>query len=139
MKPNLIINIIRWSARIIGTLIVAFTLLIVIGETLESCKGGNATSETFNALMIITFSFWGAGLASLILALWNEGLGGFVSLLCFMIFILLIGVNPKPDVYFSIVLFIYLLPSVLYLFYWWLKREFFEKNHRCKSKGVDGR
>lgn len=128
MKPDLIINIIRWSARIIGTLIVAFTLLIVIGELLESYKGGYATSETFNFLIIITFSFWGAGLASLILALWHEGVGGFVSLICFMIFILLIGVNPKPDVNFSNVLFIYLIPSVLYLFYWWLKRKFFEKN-----------
>ncbi len=128
MKPNLIINIIRWTARIIGTLIVAFTLLIVIGEILESYKVGNATSETFNSLMIITFSFWGVGLASLILALWYEGLGGFISLLCFMIFILLIGVNPKPDVNFSNVLFIYLFPAVLYLFYWWLKRKFFEKN-----------
>ncbi len=129
MKPDLTINMIRWTARIIGTLIVAFTLFIVIGEMLESCKQrGHASTDIFDTLMIITFIFWGAGLTGLILALWKEGLGGFISLLCFMIFILLIGVNPKPDVTFSNVLFIYLFPSVLYLFYWWLKRKFFEKN-----------
>jgi hypothetical protein len=81
-------------------------------------KHGAAASGTFDALMIITFTFWGAGLAGLILALWKEGLGGIVSLVSFIVFIFLVGINPKPDVSFSNMLFIFLLPSVLYLWYW---------------------
>jgi len=103
---------------------VAFTLFIGIGEMLESYnKHGSAASDTFDTLMIITFTFWGAGLAGLILALWKEGLGGIVSLVSFIIFIFLVGINPKPDVSFSNVLFIFLIPSVLYLCYWWLTRK----------------
>ena len=103
---------------------VAFTLLIGIGEMLESYnRQGAAASNTFDTLMIITFTFWGTGLAGLILALWKEGLGGIVSLVSFIIFIFLVGINPKPDVSFSNVLFIFLIPSVLYLCYWWLTRK----------------
>ena len=124
MENKLSYKIIRWTARIIGTLVVAFTMFIVIGEMLESYKQiGQTFSDTFDPLMIITFIFWGAGLAGLILALWKEGLGGIVSLLCFIIFIILIGINPKPDVSFSNVLFMFLIPSVLYLCYWWLTRK----------------
>ena len=118
------ISIIRWTARIIGTLMVAFTLFIGIGEMLESYnKHGVSASDTFDILMIITFTFWGAGLAGLILALWKEGSGGIVSLVSFIIFISLVGINPKPDASFSNVLFIFLIPSVLYLCYWWLTRK----------------
>ena len=118
------ISIIRWTARIIGTLMVAFTLFIGIGEMLESYnKHGVSASDTFDILMIITFTFWGAGLAGLILALWKEGLGGIVSLVSFIIFISLVGINPKPDASLSNVLFIFLIPSVLYLCYWWLTRK----------------
>jgi hypothetical protein len=124
MKNTTTISIIRWTARIIGTLMVAFTLFIGIGEMLESYnKHGAAASDTFDTLMIITFTFWGAGLAGLILALWKEGLGGIVSLVSFIIFIFLVGINPKPDVNFRNVLFIFLIPSVLYLCYWWLTRK----------------
>lgn len=124
MKNTTTISIIRWTARIIGTLIVVFTLFIGIGEMLEGYnKHGAAASDTFDTLMIITFTFWGAGLAGLILALWKEGLGGIVSLLSFIIFIFLVGINPKPDVRFMSILFIFLIPSVLYIYCWWLTKK----------------
>ena len=124
MKTSTKISIIRWTARIIGTLMVAFTLFMFIGDTLESYKKhGAAASDPFDTLMIITFTFWGIGLAGLILALWKEGLGGIVSLLCFIIFFFLIAINPKPDVHFMYALFIFLTPSVLYIYSWWLTRK----------------
>ena len=124
MKNTTTISIVRWTARIIGTLIVAFTLFIFIGEMLEGYnKHGAAAWDTFDTLIIITFTFWGAGLAGLILALWKEGLGGIVSLVGFLIFIFLVGINPKPDVHFMYVLLIYPIPSVLYLCYWWSTRK----------------
>ena len=124
MKTTTTISIVRWTARIIGTLMVAFTLLIVIGEMLDSYnKHGAAASDTFDTLMIITFTFWGIGLAGLILALWKEGLGGIVSLISFIIFFILVGINPKPDVHFMYVIFIFLIPSVLYIYCWWLTKK----------------
>jgi hypothetical protein len=124
MKKTTSISIIRWTARIIGTLMVAFTLFIGIGQMLDSYnKQGVSASDTFDTFLIITFTFWGIGLAGLILALWKEGLGGIVSLISFIIFIFLVGINPNPDASFSNVLLIYLIPSILYLWYWWLTRK----------------
>lgn len=124
MKKSTVISILRLKARIIGTLVVAFTLFIGIGEMLESFnKHGVSVLETFDALIIISFVFWGAGLAGLILALWKEGLGGIISFGSFIIFIVLVGVNPNPDVNYTPILFIFLIPSVLYLCYWWLTQK----------------
>ena len=124
MKNATSISIIRWMARIIGTLMVAFTLIIFIGETLESYNKHDAAAfDTFDTLMIITFIFLGVGLAGLILALWKEGLGGIVSLVSLIIFIFLVDTNPKINVSVSIAVIILLIPSILYLCYWWLTRK----------------
>ncbi len=124
MKNAKKISVVRWTARIIGTVFVALTLFIGIGEMLEGYnKEGAAASDTFDAFMIITFIFWGVGLAGLILALWKEGLGGIISLFGFIVFLILVGTNPKPDVRFINVLFVFLIPSVLYIYCWWLTKK----------------
>jgi hypothetical protein len=120
MKDKLLMNIIRWSARILGTLMVAFTLLIVIGEMLE---GRNRSSSEPNIYNIISFVVWGIGLSGLILALWKEGLGGTISFLCLIILNILIAMNPTPGSSYSYVFLLFMLPSILYLLYWWLKRK----------------
>ena len=122
MKTTKTISIIRWTARIVGTLLVLLTILIGVGQMLESYnRDGAAALDTFDTLMIITFVFWIAGLAGLILALWKEGLGGISSLLSFIIFIFLLGINPKSNFIYG--LFIYLIPSVLYVYCWWLTKK----------------
>lgn len=122
MKTTKTISIIRWTARIVGTLLVLLTILIGVGQMLESYnRYGAAALDTFDTLMIITFVFWTAGLAGLILALWKEGLGGIGSLLSFIIFIFLLGINPKSNFIYG--LFIYLIPSVLYVYCWWLTKK----------------
>jgi hypothetical protein len=122
MKTTKTISIIRWTARIVGTLLVLMTILIGVGQMLESYnRDGAAALDTFDTLMIITFVFWIAGLAGLILALWKEGLGGIGSLLSFIIFIFLLGINPKSNFIYG--LFIYLIPSVLYVYCWWLTKK----------------
>ncbi len=121
MKSITAIRVTRWTASVLGTLIVVLTLFIGIGETLESYKKHGASAlDPFDTLMIITFAFWGIGLAGLILALWKEGLGGIVSLISLVVFLFLVAVNPNPDVHFMATLYIFLIPSVLYLWYWWL-------------------
>jgi len=124
MKNTVLLNIIRWSARIIGTLIVAFTLFIGIGELLE---GRSRPASEPNIYNIITFVVWGTGLSGLILAIWKEGLGGIVSLLCFIIFNILAAMNPTPGSRYMYTLLFFMLPSLLYLLYWWLKRNSFIK------------
>ena len=115
---------IRWTARIIGTLLVVFTLLIFIGEMIEGYhKKGKI--ETFNILQIITFIFWFLGLAGLILAWWKEGTGGISSFICTVIFLILVKVNANvnPEASFSAILFIFLIPSALFIIYWWLTKR----------------
>jgi hypothetical protein len=121
MKNITGVGIIRWTARIIGTLTVAFTIFFLIGSLLEEPHG--SASGTFDTLMIITFSFWGAGLAGLIFALWKEGLGGIISLVSFIVFNLLVATNSKPDSRYSFILLVFIIPSVLYLYYWLLTRK----------------
>jgi hypothetical protein len=115
--------VIRWTARVIGTLLVLFTLLMFIGETIEGYNR-NGKLETYNFLQIITFIFWFLGLAGLIVAWWKEGAGGIFSFICTIIFLILVKVNAvvNPEARFMAILFIFLIPSLLFIIYWWLKK-----------------
>ncbi|MCK5782029.1 MAG: hypothetical protein KAH10_05530 [Flavobacteriales bacterium] len=109
------ISIVRWTARIIGSLLVLFTLIIGVGEMLQSYNNhGVLPFSKFSILMIVTFIFWIAGLAGLILAFWKETKGGLFSLLNFIIFITLVAINSESN--FSYNLYIYLVPSLLYIY-----------------------
>ena len=117
---------IRWTARVIGTLLVLLTLLIVIGEMIDSYhRNGKKVLETINILQIITFIFWFLGLMGLILAWWKEGTGGILSFICTVIFLILVKVyaNVHPEARFTVILFIFLIPSVLFIIYWWLTKK----------------
>ena len=113
---NQFANIIRLSARIIGTSIVAFTLFIGIGEMIESYnKHGVSPFDAFDTLTKIYFVIWGAGLAGLILALRKEGLGGIISLVSFIIFNILVATNTNPETSYSFILLIFIIPSIGHL------------------------
>jgi hypothetical protein len=117
---------IRWTARFVGTLLVLFTLFIVIGEMVDGYhKNGKTDLETFNILLIITFIFWFFGLAGMILAWWKEGAGGILSFICTVIFLILVKINANvnPEARFTVILFIFLIPSVLFIIYWWLTKK----------------
>ncbi len=122
MKTTTTIRIICWTARIVGTLLVLFSIIIGVGEMLESYnKDGVSPFDKFDILMIITFVFLIVGLAGLILALWKEGKGGIISLFSFIIFIFLVVLNPEANFVYGI--FIFLIPSVLYIYCWWLTKK----------------
>jgi hypothetical protein len=114
----------RWAARITGTLMVVFTLIFAIGELFEhpSKQGPGLDSYTK-----VVFTVWGIGLAGLVLALWKEGLGGKISLLCFIVFNILVATNPNPEYRYSVVLLFFLIPSILYLRWWWLDKKSMDK------------
>jgi len=120
MEQSKLLSIIRWAARITGTLMVIFVLIFAIGNFLE---GHDKPKPDYNTYTIIIFVIWGAGLAGLILALWKEGLGGIISLLCFIIFNILTAVNTTPGSSYTYVLLLFMIPSILYLVYWRLKKD----------------
>ncbi len=120
MKKPTSIGILRWTARIIGTLMVAFTLLFLIGSLLEGYNKPGPGTDTFTKII---FVFWGIGLIGLISAIWKPGIGGIVSLLSFIVFNILAAVNPNPDSRYSIVLLMFLLPSILFILQWWIDKS----------------
>ena len=79
----------RIVARVMSAIIIAFALIMFIGETMESAKRGTSSPLTSNA--ILQLSLFGIGLLGLALAWKWELIGGIISLLAFItIFI----VNP---------------------------------------------
>ena len=118
MEKTKLINSIRWTAGIIGTLIVALTLFFFIGYLIE---GRNKPAPSFDISTILTFVVWGIGLAGLLVALWKPGLGGLISFLSFIAFNVMVALSPNPDSHYSVVLLIFLLPSILFLLFWGLK------------------
>lgn len=120
MKKTTSNSAINWAARIIGTLFVAFPLFFFIGYLVE---GLHKTGPGLDTYMIITFIVWGIGLAGLLLAIWKPGTGGLISLLSFIVFNILAALHPNPDAKYSIVLLIFLLPSILYLIFWWQNKS----------------
>lgn len=107
-----------------GTLFIVLVLFIGGGEIIE---GLNKAGPGLNTFTIIIFIFWGTGLAGLVLAWWKEGPGGLISVVSFIVFNILAAVNPTPGSRWTFVLLIFLFPSILFLFYWWLKKKSSEK------------
>ena len=130
-------NLLRWIARIAGTLMVLFTLFIFIGEAIEGQKRhpGSALSS-FTPLMLIIFVFWGIALAGLVLAIWKEGLGGIISFVCFILTYILNLFNKEASMKGNAItiFLIFCVPSILYLVYWKLKKDDERKAIGIKSK-----
>ncbi len=125
MTNTKLFNSLRWTAIIIGILMVAFVLFFSIGYMLEGqAKPGNA--KGLDTHTIIGFVVWGIGLAGLIVAIWKPATGGFISLLSFIVFNILVAVNPNPESTYSAVLLIFLIPSLLHVLYWWKKKNYQE-------------
>jgi hypothetical protein len=99
---------------------VIFVLSVFIGYIFE---GRDRPASEPNFYNIISFVVLGTGLSGLILALWKEGLGGMISLLCFIIVNILAAMNPTPGSAYTYKFLFLMLPSILYLLYWWLKRN----------------
>jgi len=118
MKANpkiqpLWLKFLRWCARIIAILFVAFFLMMFIGEGSQS-KGLQLGTCDYTLL-----SLYGFYLTGLIIGLWREGLGGLFSLVFLVIHIGILRMEGTG----SVVFYIMLLPSKLYLLSWHFHRE----------------
>jgi hypothetical protein len=112
-------NGLRWTARIIGLVVVAFTLFMAIGYYLQGREKHpeDPFLSGLTPLIIIMFIFWGIGLAGLILGWWKERLGGFLSMLCFIVVAILNLFNPEAPSNTGAILpmMIFCIPSVLFI------------------------
>ena len=121
MKKKIPYNGIRWTARISGTLLVAFTLFFVIASFIDSMNRNNGSPlASLSTLIIIIFIIWSIALAGLILALWKEGIGGVISLGSFILMYILNLFNTEASMRAGAfpVFLIFSVPSILFLSYW---------------------
>lgn len=112
-----------WTARIWASLFLAAFLYLGISEFIEEVKGHSPSP--FVTLFGGNFLFWLpwiiAGVGYLI-AYWKEGIGGGISLICFIIIFYPYHFVGND---FSLVL-LTVTPSVLYLIYWWFAYRFYQ-------------
>jgi hypothetical protein len=133
-------NWLRWTARITGILMVAFTLFFFIGEIIEGHqKHTGSAFASFAPIILIIFVIWGIALAGLVLALWKEGLGGIISLISFMLMYILNLFNKEASMRGNAitVFLIFSIPSILYLVYWKLHKDELRKTAYIKLENPD--
>jgi hypothetical protein len=116
-KP-LWLKILRWIARILALLFIAFILVMFIGE-------GGTWSQPKNLPLGVRdyglLSLFGLYVIGLIIGWWREGLGGLISLVFIVaLIVILLSEGDYQLTYF----YIMLLPDILYLLSWCFHRKF---------------
>ncbi len=123
-KKPVWLKIIRWTARILALLIIILILVMLIGESIGSSSHKiNLSSRDF-----LLLSLWGITLIGLGIGFWREGLGGLISLVSTLSHIIILsseGVGNLKSFY------IFLVPSILYLMYW-----YFNKTIKAKANSA---
>ena len=112
-------TIIRWSARVSGTLMLLFVLFFVFAHVFGDSESGEGFSNTKEVLSFICFPI--ATTIGLSLALKWEGLGGLITLLG-MIGLLAL----RPDLLKSLLIMIPILPGFLYILYWGMRHKYLD-------------
>jgi len=115
-KP-LWLNILRWVARIVAIIFIIFILFIFIGEggTWSQLKG----APSLSVRDYLTLSLFGLYILGLVVGLVWEALGGLISFGFLMIHIIILVYYGNVPILF----FIFFLPSLLYLLFWYLYRR----------------
>ena len=112
-----IATLIRWIARIWGTLILAFVLFFVVAFIIGGDESGDGL---FNVNEVITFIFFPVStVIGLSIALKWEGLGGLITALG-MIGLVIIRFDLLSNAYFMVGI---APPAILYMVYWYLIRR----------------
>jgi len=120
----------RLTARITGTIWVVFYLFLIVVGYIEGLQSkSNTVSKQPDILLIASVACLMIALTGLLIAWWRAGIGGLISLFGFIITGVLFIIDPK--LIFSLPVFaISLLPSILYLVYWWLTEKSSAENSK---------
>lgn len=107
--------IVLWSARVFGSLILAFLLFFLLAHIFGEGEVGNGFRNTRE---VITFLFFPISIViGLSIAFKWEGLGGIITILGMTgLFVL------RPDLLKAIFIMIPLIPGVLYVSYWLMNK-----------------
>jgi hypothetical protein len=127
------LSAIRWIARIIGTLFALFCLLYLssdLAEVLRPAQG--IPPRPWNFLKIALAISFLSSIAGLILAFWKEGIGGLIAFAGMVLSLIIMKFNP--DANFNFTIFTLLIPSLLYLLYWFLSRKSSVKKGKTRRK-----
>jgi len=118
-----IITVIRWIARIWGTLILAFVLFFVVALIVGGDESGDGL---FNTREVITFIFFPVStVIGLSIALKREGLGGLITTLG-MIGLLIMRLDLLSNPYFIVGI---APPGILYIVYWYVTKRQAQSNN----------
>jgi hypothetical protein len=123
-KKPVWLKIIRWTARILALLIIIIILVMLIGESI----GSSSHKINLSGRDFLLLSLWGTTLIGLGIGFWREGLGGLISLVSTLSHIIILsseGVGNLKSFY------VFLVPSILYLMYW-----YFNKTIKAKANST---
>ena len=106
-------RVLRWTARILSVLFVAFCLLMFVGESLESRN--RPGSEPLTADAAVQLAMMGVSLLGLLLAWKWELIGGIIALAAYV----LVGlINYKAFIVIPIPIL-----ALMFLGCWWMDRK----------------
>ena len=134
MNRNKPYNVLRWTARIYGTIVVALLLCLAISEYIGKVQWGASPSASLSMILNGMVQYWFIFLpwliagVGLILALWKEGLGGGISLTSFIISLFTLGFPRNLNAVIPIA--IVSVPAILYLIYWWRMLQYNGKSSK---------
>jgi hypothetical protein len=115
-KQIILVPTIRWVARIMVILFIAFFLFLFISDSIEK---GTISIENGRVPMTVFLFFTFSGL---IIAWKWEGIGGAIAIVGLLGFNVLAPQSvPRTAILITTVL--YVLPALLFLFCWWQTRK----------------
>ena len=118
---------IRWAARIIGLLIIAFFLMFLIGETVMSTQAEGLKFDVESLFIVVPAVI---ALAGYIVSWWREQVGGSLLILVSIAFGILPSISAQPS--WSVLQALqgwlmlgspFLITGVLFLISSWLSRK----------------
>ena len=115
-NPTKRLAILRWSARITGSLILAFILFMLLAHLFGNTESGSGFNGTKDIITFILFPI--SSVIGLSLALKWEGIGGFTTIIGMVALIIV-----RPDLLAAYLVLAPLVPGFLYAFYWVYARE----------------
>ena len=123
-KKPVWLNIIRWTARILALLIIIFILFMFIGESI----GSSSHKTDLSGRDYLLLSLFGITLIGLGIGFWKEGLGGLISLVSTLSHIIILSFEGVRNLFYF---YVFLVPSILYLIYW-----YFNKTIKAKANST---